>query len=891
MISAQFFNKHKDNSEMMEIIDQVSGCVDTSNLTQANHEIICEVVYGIKKLYAEPYDISMDTIYNNLYLLKSISYVSPSELPGRASGMFCALQQDSNGNYYSEIKISNAFENNLNINREIVAHELVHVGVQTYVYDAEGNVCGCKGNGLPYQHLNEIFVQDISAKILEYHGHDLYKYEKTINYEGKIAEELSISSVGYGYSNISPLANPLSASYPKELYQELFLHENQFHNALDISNSTENILESIERKFVNLETSSNPIEHMNYYSGLYTDCEKMLNHRLESDKNINLSEYLKIAQNFRENSYMIFVDGEPVLMSDAVSQTCEIKSFYRNFNTSADMEKEINPLTRSRDCENFILAIGCLKDSGRLYTEKELENFQWAEISSSGHNRELFVQCGDDKFMVFGVKEKGLIALSEFEETDMILNPSLLSTLTKNQREQIEDFTLIEKRELSMITGYSKHVLQNEKNPNDVIFYSIADGKMAGNFFESLNKSNLMDLKDYENNNIYHVLANSINSNNDNFYAVIGALKPNDTNALLFEENVDGITPINAAFKNNNIGFINALRKGGITFEGQQGEHIKDGSPTLAEHILMGNRKPYLCELVEQNYFKTFEAFIKSKTNINGQDVNGNTLLHYLSVGNKIALLNNDILDTISHEIYAPNACNKNGETALIKLTQGGFVEKSFDYLINNVGIDPSISDVNNRNALHNVLQETNKAFGFTYSDIDCDKFNRCLDILIQRNVDINNPCTDYFNPNYKITPLQIACGMNCESEQPLNYEGITKLIQSGAHITNETYGYKSPLEHVCNTGDVEMMGAFIKAGVPLEVFDFNESINMASKFKLYDLSTKYPSSVDIVEEVKEFIMTKLKDIDLTIINNDAEIETVNEVAATKETKSFGFEL
>jgi len=877
MISNEFLEKHKNNNEMLNIINKVSECMNTNNINTRHHETICEVMYGIKNLYADPYEIPMDGVYTNLSYVKDINYVQPKDLLGTAAGAYYPLEKDENNNYYSKINISEKYKQNANLEREILAHELVHVAVQSYAFD-NGKIVDCRENGLIYSHINEICVQDMSSKILEDQGYKLYKFEKTINYDGSVAEELCITSTGYGYSDVSPLAKPLSSVYPKELYQEMFLHESQLHDKLGIGITTaENVLLDMEIKLQKLDTCSGSFEQMNYYSGLYNDCESMLYHKMQNDDTINLSEYLKSAQMFRENSYMVFVDGEPVLLSDTVSQNCEIKAFYKDFNSRANIESEINPTTRSRDCENFLLVMGGVKDSGKLYTPEDLDNLQWTEISSRGNTREIIFQCGEDKYKLTGVKGKGIVIVSELEHTTEIIKNSAILNINKELKEELS-FT--EMRELSMLTGYGKHVLENETNPKEVVFYSVTDGKMTSNFFDCVNKYEINDLKDNQNNNIYHVLAASLNSNGDDFYSIMEASNPIETKKLLYENNLNGFTPIKEAFKNNNIEFINGLSKSGYSFQGEQ-----------ADYILKSDKKSYLCALVDNQDYETLAMLVESKVNINSCD-NSGTLLHHLAKDNKFKFLNEETLQSITENNTSPNAFNIKGETAITVLTKKHFTYESFDYLINKVGVDPIIPDANDRNALHNLLQQTNKSLNILKIDSEYDKFNKCLDILLEKNIDVNTPCKDFSNDNMKITPLQIACGMNNPMEQPLNYDAIEKLINAGAHVTEHSCGYKSPLEYICNNSDVEAMASFIKAGVPIEALEYTDAINTSSKFYLECLSNNHTVDLDIAEEIKNTIKYKTIEIDNIIDSETSEFDNMmNEICLANKEAAVTLEL
>ena len=877
-LSEKFEETYKNNQDMKAVILDTNNVMSSYFLEENNYrdrEILYETIYGFKQVLADEYSLSMDNIYKNVAHLDSINLIkkdklNPSENDSTLGYFDCSGNVKNSSYRCSVIAVMEDNHKNFSEYKETLTHELVHLFSQRYTENELGEVsqfgdCGLE-QGYHYRYVNEIMTQKISMEILDELKYDVKERKLAVDLKNNYVDTVGIVSHGMGYSSISPAGQVYHELYSNTIYSEMFDHTNDFTNELeylygkDKPKSTICLNTALNESFNNGKASD--------YIELYRQLSDAIFTKVDV-KNIEFAEYLNILGNINSEYGCALAIGDANMKAlDALCTSKEIEHFYQNFNPKfnpeTDLEKEINPITRSKNCTDFLIIINALKDMNLEYETEKLEDLTYKQIVRDGNNISLSYTYDDTLYLVSCKKDlnTGLISIEQNDEIldeKNIIKPSIFKKLLSKETELTSeyDFEFISK--MSKISDYSDVIVNTTQSPEKVMIHAMAtsNNDAVHNSIKNVDISNILDSKG---NNLLHIL--SSNQSTYKTKTIINEMCNLDikgTNAIFNAENNKGKTPIDIALFSGNLKMIDNGCLDGLTINNAQ---IYDGTTV--------NKQPLLHHLHNSCNYGAFEQFIKGNADIDVKDNGGNTIVHLVAKNDDLLFDKIGTINALIKRNANPDVENKNHLTPLMEVCKtDGLSSYDVKYLCDGLNANPNYKNSENRTAIHYLMhasiQTQDKSHVLT------------LEELITSGADVNMPGKAFRYTDELVTPLQIATGaeyLNSPHKNiTLDYDNITTLVKNGANI-NRCLGddIPSPLEMAHYKNDVDMLKSFIDGGVKMEELHI-DSGNLSISTQLEIVKYSKESECEAFQEVAATREPATNSIDRTLDLDEIEFD------------------
>jgi len=842
-----FDNQYNNDKEMQDIINNANKVFSPYFLNDNNikdREILYETIYGFKQVLVDDYGLTMDNIYDNLSHVKAIVLKKSEDLAENKAnvlGYFSAIDNDSKftDQYFSTITIVEDKNKEIEEYRETLTHELVHLFSQEYIKNENGLIIKDGKDGLAdtfqNKYLNEVMTQKVAIDILEkleytVQDKDIQKYLNS-----DFAHDVTMVSRGEGYASISQTGVAFESLFKDTIYSEMFDHTNKFTDEIERINGKlsfqeiDGLLESSLNNTCGDDSAR-----------LYKEISNIIFKKVESE-NFQIADYLNLAKNMNEGYGCILnIDNQYMNILNTVSTSKEIEHFYGVFNKNFDLKQEINPFTRCKDCEDFLIVMQSLKDPNIECNVNKIGNLTWKELSRNDNNI-ILTYVYDDKDYLASAKKDVDTGIISMQKTEPLSNMGLKEFVELCNLKK-EDLTLKSKEDfmfianLANISDYSDMMININNDPKIIIQHSMAtlNSKV---FSENIERVNMVDIVDDKNNNLLHILArNEDRYNSGVIIKSMVELNSDDTNTLLNKKNDKGKTPVDIAIMGGNFSLVNNACSVGLNIENAN-----------KYDVVKVNDEPLIHHLYKNDDFDTVVNFIKNNYNVHTLDNNGNSVLHLIMEDNSISFKKQAMNELIHKDRYLnANVENSNYMTPLInvcKLERICFNE--IKYLCKDLNADTNYKNKDDKSAIHYLLEPTIKH--------DIKTNNSALRDLIECGVDVELLGSSFNYKNELISPIQIATGADYFqiTDKPLhiNYDNITTLVNCGADINQTCGNIPSALEMAHETKDIKMFESFIDGGVKMRDLRLEDSTidtNLKSDIsKYYDDNIK-ESSIDL---------------------------------------------
>lgn len=538
--SKSFIDKYADNEEMQSIIKNTDEHLIGAKISDLDKETIYEFVYGHNKAIIEPNSMNINKLYEKLDYLGSIEH---GDVIINGLSYWGGYYNEGSGNpdrpaliVLKDNVISN--EEDFLTKKESEIHELEHLAGDNFRNSSRGIMVISRTN-------SEIMTQNSTIDTM-----------KALGYELPI-REIPLKTVN-GIDNAFILSNSCSFVYVegmadliRGLYGERQSYLSQFEGEtlpvigdkgfLSKFGMPEN-LGYAEIEVVTSELDSNKDFHS--YIKAQSKILELYKEGLDGS-DVSISGYINAIQNFKDKAMIFVIDGQEYNSSYVQTATLDIENIYSKIHnlTSAQTEQEVNPLTRSKDCKDFLIAINGLKSTSLDFPTDDILNMKYFQSELNGQPI-IAVQIGEQQLAIDGkINEKtGLVVINEVTQT----NEKLIET-TRNNWES---------------SNYTNASLQLYLSPDQQLI-SVNNPELSTLRFSSFqkdstylldkNKAPIFGINDSSGNNLMHLLVSSPTENAHELLKRCAEENPELTGKLLTTPNKDGITPLDIAIENNNV--------------------------------------------------------------------------------------------------------------------------------------------------------------------------------------------------------------------------------------------------------------------------------------------------------------------------------------------------
>jgi len=368
----------------------------------------------------------MDSVYKNISHLKDIEMSNKKNSDVHENSNLCGYFKADIGkvetldNLCSKIVIVDHMFTFPSDHRGTLTHELVHLFSQEYAenykydYEKTGD-CGLS----MYKkatYINEVMTEKIASDILINLGYNVKSVNSEVYLKYNYVNKLNISTCDRGYESISHTGEIFHQLFEKTIYKQMFEHTDDFSNELKqiYGDNYMEIVKDLNNSLRICYVEDNGEGIMSVYKSLSMGVfEKVDN------ENLNFADYLNIMGNInKKNVCTLTMETNEILSPlleisnfeksfgintikalDAISVSNEIKHFYgqlnKKFNMEIDLDKELNPFTRSKECTEFLIITSALKDTGIKYDMDKLQTLTYKELSKHGNETSLIYKYDD----------------------------------------------------------------------------------------------------------------------------------------------------------------------------------------------------------------------------------------------------------------------------------------------------------------------------------------------------------------------------------------------------------------------------------------------------------------------------------------------------------------
>ena len=833
-----FIKKYSDpekHASMQDVINNAYEAVNSINASQEHKELVFETLYAFKHTIAERANINMADIYKKVELINSIGFEEYDRELNAAGLCYPTRGTDKRP---IEITINDKYESDRTDYPKVVGiHEILHGLSADYYSTIDKNIVvniGLKGSAAE-ETVNDACTSEL-AKFLEY---DVGFYNNKITTRDGDAGYYAYSTANVaGYVRIGEYNKLMEATYGAEiLYKDKFTHQESIAARYGEAHY-KFIADTLER----IQNGDNSIdEHLKLERAFLP----VLETRWKSNYDYNISNYIADCQKIQSATVNFFINGDngQPLRMDAMTahqnafEIIHIYATMREIDDTIDLMKELNPATRSQDCQNFLIAMNGLKNLDKTYSDDELWDMQYKRINSkNGSVIELTI--GEDKYRITGEVDRatGLTsfeAISSFEESIMakfklggIFRNSELTRLDSisvdfTDMAEVNRYTNIYDKMLTIINDY-----QVPTSYHDAVTFMCATNHEfePGEIKTLLSVVDIGEIHDSNGNNIFHILAKNHSSNAANILHIANELYPEQTGRLLNTPNNNGLTPMDVTHDYGNFSVLC--------------ETYNSRLPDFSIHRIHGNQylmgeSRYIS--IEQQIMSTrhvgfISKMVESGMDVNARDYNGNTIMHMYARGELEGLSLHQMLNKGANI----NILNQDGESPINIAVSWLNIETTEKLL--KFGANP--------NCVCELLEDP-RANAFNHA-----KRMEILDILLDAGA----------NPNaatniYGYTPLQIAADME-HANNPIDFRGvdydaIKSLIEAGADPFHETRSGESLRDFAARTGDARIFDIMISAGIDIEALNVRDSnLSMGEVIALERNSTTV--DMDLMDKIRQ---------------------------------------
>ena len=863
--SKDFVNKYSKNREMIDIMGNANKVFSPYFKNQENLkdiEIVLETLYGFKIKVADEHELSMEKIYDRVYHLEKVRCEDETNLNnGKSSrlGYFSVgMNLETDKQRCSTITLIK--DNNIDISnyRETLTHELVHLFSQEYIEDENRIVektgrCGLydKPNNI---FTNEVITQKIALDILDNLNYksNLRDFAKTVQ-DGYV-DKVNVRSRGSGYPSISQTGNIFCEVFDKTVYSEMFDNTRAFSNEINsLYAETSKPLETINLRLKQAFTNNDGDNYIKLYSEIFD----VVFHKVEKEQT-NVADYLNTMSNIN-NGYGcgIRIKDKNINILNSVTVSREIEHFYKifnnKFNPETDLEQEINPFTRSKDCTNFLIVMQALKTNNVSCEFDKIQDLSWKSISRDNDKISLTYKYDNIDYFV-SVKKDLNTGLTIIQQHDRLSNiqdfkkPSLLTQIRSKESTLTTEYNLDFISKYSQISDYSQVAINTVKDHKSLMIHALITDNYSV-FKENTKDINVRDIIDSDNNNVLHVLARHQSKSGQDLILKDIIDTDKQTIGVMFNlKNSDGLSPATIAIQNKNFS----------VFE-KACEHNANIKNTDHYNNMFVDTKPLIHHLHDNSYYSAVESIINGGYNVNTLDGKGNTILHYIAKTEDIFCNELGMINALIRKGANPNIENLDHLTPLIELCKTEYPSKEdVQHLCDGLNADTNYKNQDNRSAIH-------------YLMVTCvnDKNGSCKEVLlelIEQGANINIPSKSFVNNDELILPIQVAVGSDYSSypdkHLKIDYPSITVLVENGADIDKSYGNIPSALEMAHFRSDVNMFKSFIDGGADVEKLQLSDGkLTVSSQMEIIQYSCQKESLTEVAatkdESAKEEVSTK----------------------------------
>jgi len=532
-LSKSFIDKHEHNIEMQKIMESVDKYLEGAKIKDADRESIYEFVYAQKMVVMDPQNFEMDVLYKKLEKLDSINHGFIEVNEERVSGVF-----EYNGSNNPERPASITIDDTNLQNDEALAyskkeariHELDHLATEGFGPNGRGTIARASMQ-------SEILAQDSTNNIMAALGYERSQYFQ--EFIGKKVDDAYLISPSPSYAPVVGMAEYIKGIYgEKEVLAAQFNDEKLTTTYGDMGPMAKFGLPDY-KEF--LEASN----HIAEITMLYPTVEnytQMQGHYLELfEKNLDnpglncsIETYMQMMQKINDKSMYFVVNGEEFNSSVVQSISFDIKHIYAQLHSlsSAEIEQELNPMTRSQDCQDFLIAINGLKSMDINLSTEDILNMKYYQALSN-ESPIIAVEVSDKTIEVDGRIDS---------KTGFVIIDSADISFEKVISNQHTEWGT---------SSYEYLPLYQEINPD--FKNTIAAIKLDPT------------QRDDYGNNFMHAIAKYPSTNSDKIVLQYLSIDPEAATALLCAKNNEGISPIDMAADNGNNNLLRLIRDSEIT--------------------------------------------------------------------------------------------------------------------------------------------------------------------------------------------------------------------------------------------------------------------------------------------------------------------------------------
>lgn len=833
-----FIKKYSDpekHASMQDVINNAYEAVNSINASQEHKELIFETLYAFKHTIAERANINMADIYKKVELINSIGFEEYDRELNAAGLCYPTRGTDKRP---IEITINDKYESDRTDYPKVVGiHEISHALSADYYTQYDKKIV--TNIGLRGAFAEETVNDACTAEMARFLDYDVGCYNSKIATRVGDAGHFAYSTANVaGYIKIAEYTKLMETAYtPEILYKDKFTHQESIaaHYG-DVHYKF--IVDTLDR----IQNGENSIDEHLRLQGSFLP---VLETRWKNDDNYNISNYIADCQRIQDATVNFFINGDngQSLRMDSMAahqNAFEIINIYatmRELDSAVDLMRELNPSTRSQDCQNFLIAMNGIKNLDKTYTDEELWNMEYKRVNSrNGTSVELTI--GEDKYRIMGSVDKatGLTSFETIVSTeDSAFAKLRIGELFRNSQLTRQDAITVEFTDMTEVNKYTKiydkmlDFASKSNSPMDVSDIAVLMSASTQDFHKEdirrvFSEADIGNIQDVSGNNIFHIIAKNHSVNAANILHIANELYPEQTGRLLNTPNNNGLTPMDITHDYGNFSILCEIYNSRL--------------PDMSIHTIQGNQYntdesryvPIEQQIMNTRHVGFISRMVEAGMDVNSRDYNGNTIMHMYARGELESLSLHQMLNKGANI----NVLNKDGESP-ISIAISDLNIECTDKLLR-FGANP--------NCICELLEDP-RSNAFNHA-----KRMEVLDMLIDAGA----------NPNastnlYGYTPLQIAADIE-HANNPIefrgvDYDAIKSLIEAGADPFHETRSGESLRDFAARTGDARIFDIMISAGIDIEALNVRDSnLSMGEVIALERNSTTV--DMDLMDKIKQ---------------------------------------
>jgi ankyrin repeat protein len=726
-------------------------------------------------------------------------------------------------------------------------HELCHLYTIDFSIENGKRICD---NGGFQTGFDEIITEKTAIKVEEFLGYSIetQKFDIGADRDSRVLSA-NLESRGTGYGGIINFGDTLISMYGEEaVFREKYLKDG---SVLGIQVNGISIKE-IDEKITDMATVLTSLEERMEAQNLLTDA---LAKKWE-DSGISMSEYIESVRGISNSGITANMEsGIQLHEFSTISsrlQNFEIAQFYSIVaGRDIDIYQEINPLTRSEDCKNFLVVMEGLKNSNISFSTEDLENMEYRRISS-GISSKIILEIGGEKYqMDYKYDERfGMASKTEFEELSFFSKASNFLKIESTKEGKGVSFTdIIEGNQYTGGLDKIKEIIEKDSSKIDAESYllsacvsseiSLKNEKYLSYILENID---LKDVKDSYGNNLLHAIANNPSPSTNLVLDKMMEHQPEAVIKLATKWNDDVITPLEESILNKNANIVRLLVENG---------EIKDVMRLLdaeKDCFVIGKEKVPVGDIL----FKLGDEdlmlkMVKAGVDADCKNSNGNNIISAYAKG----------------EISGERLVDFINAGANVNCDSGFGMDNPVNITIRNGDVE-RLSTLLKFGGNPNCLKELLDSKYMDVKDsettsVDIEKGMQMFKLLVDAGADPN-----YRGKYDRDTLLQRFGGII--DEEP-DYKMIKLLVDAGANpFDSGTGGHPSLRDFAAEKGDVEIFKIMAAAGIDKESMDLeNANLTAIERAMILRVEVEHQAiSENDNDKVEDIVQDKSNDVDIS---------------------------